>query len=102
MKRTYRNIHDIHPRLFINAQILWIMVATGLLHDWLPRLARSWKAGETYNLPLDFAYIVIGAFLVVVGFIMVNSAVSRLASRIPSDPDPSETERSPLFPHSAL
>jgi len=51
---------------------------------------------------LDFAYIVIGAFLVVVGFIMVNSAVSRLASRIPSDPDPSETERSPLFPHSAL
>jgi hypothetical protein len=102
MERTHRNIHDLHPRLFINAQILWIIFGTGLLHDWLPRLARSWKAGETYNLPLDIAYTVIGVVLVVVGFIMVNSAVNRLASRIPSDPDPSETERTPLFPPSAL
>jgi hypothetical protein len=51
---------------------------------------------------LDIAYTVIGVVLVVVGFIMVNSAVNRLASRIPSDPDPSETERTPLFPPSAL
>jgi len=32
---------------------------------------------------LDIAYTVIGVVLVVVGFIMVNSAVNRLASRIP-------------------
>jgi hypothetical protein len=88
--------------LFINTQILWIVFGAGFLYEWLPRLARSWKAGETYNLPLDIAYIVIGVFLVVVGFVLVNSAVSRLASKIPSDPDPSETERSPLFPNNAL
>jgi hypothetical protein len=88
--------------LFINTQILWIIVGTGFLHDCLPRIARSWKAGETYNLPLDIAYAVIGVFFFVVGFIMVNSAVNRLASRIPSDPDPSQTERTPLFPPSAL
>ena len=91
MKRTQRDIHDPHPKLFINAQILWIIFGTGLLHDWLPRLARSWKAGETFNLPLDIAYTVIGVVLVVVGFITVNSAVNRLASRIPSDPEPRET-----------
>jgi hypothetical protein len=102
MKRTHRDIHDPHPKLFINAQILWIIFGTGLLHDWLPRLARSWKAGETYNLPLDIAYTVIGVFVIVVSFIMVNSAVNRLASKIPSDPEPRETERTPLFPPNAL
>jgi hypothetical protein len=102
MKRTYRNIHDLHPKLFINAQILWIVFGTGLLYDWLPRLARSWKAGETYNLPLDIAYTVIGIVIVVAGFIVVNSTVSRLASKIPSDPEPRETERSPMFPTNAL
>lgn len=102
MKRNYRNIHDLHPKLFINTQILWIVFGAGLLYDWLPRLARSWKAGETYNLPLDIVYIVIGAFLIVVGFIMVNSTVSRLASEIPSDPEPGETERTPLFPTNTL
>jgi hypothetical protein len=75
MKRTHRNTHDLHPKLFINTQILWIIFGTGLLDDSLPRLARSWKAGETYNLPLDIAYTVIGVVLVVVGFITVNSAV---------------------------
>jgi hypothetical protein len=102
MRRTHRNIHDLYPKLFINAQILWIIFGTGLLHDCLPRLARSWKAGETYNLPLDIACTVIGVFIVVVGLIMVNSVVNRLASKIPSHPDPIEAERSPLFPPSAL
>jgi hypothetical protein len=102
MKRTRRNIHDSHPKLYINAQILWIIFGTGLLHEWLPRVARSWKAGETYNLPLGIAYAAIGVVLVAVGFIMVNSAVNRLASKIPSNPEPSETERTPLFPTKAL
>jgi hypothetical protein len=102
MKRTYRNIHDLHPKLFINARILWIIFGTALLHEWLPRLARSWRAGETYNLPLGIAYTVIGVVLVVAGFITVNSDVSRLASKIPSDPDPRETERTPLSPTKAL
>jgi len=60
------------------------------------------EGGRNLQLPLDIAYTVIGVVLVVVGFIMVNSAVNRLASRIPSDPDPSQTERTPLFPPSAL
>jgi hypothetical protein len=102
MKRTHRNIHDLHPKLLINAQILWIIVGTGQVNVWLPHAARSWKAGETYNLPLDIAYTVIGVVLVVVGFITINSAVNRLVSKIPSDPDPSETERTSLFPPNAL
>ena len=101
MERTHRNIHDQHPKLTINARIFWIIVGTGLLDKWLPRAVESWKAGETYNLPLDIAYTVIGVFVIVVGFIMVNSAVNRLASKIPSDPEPSETGRTPLFPTNA-
>lgn len=102
MKRAHRNIDDLHPRLFINAQILWIIFGTGFLQEWLPRLARSWKAGEAYNLPLEIAYTVIGVVLVVAGFITVNSAVNRLASRIPSDPEPRETGRNPMPPSKTL
>ena len=101
MERAHRNMLDVHPKLFINTQVLWIIVGTGLLDKWLPRTVANWKAGETYNLPLDIAYTVIGVFVIVVGFIMVNSAVNRLASKIPSDPEPSETGRTPLFPTNA-
>jgi hypothetical protein len=88
--------------LFINSQILWIIVGTGLLEKWLPRTVDSWQAGETYNLPQGIAYSVIGLVLVVVGFILVNASVSRLQSRIVTDPDPSEAERIPLSPPNTL
>lgn len=93
MQRTHRNFVDSHPKLLINSQILWIVVGSGLLHNWLPRIAHSWKAGESYNLPLGIAYAVIGVVLVVANFILVNSAVSRLQSMIASDPDPGEAVR---------
>jgi hypothetical protein len=92
MKRAHRAIYDLHPKMFINTQILWIIVGIGLLEKWLPRTAESWKAGETYNLPQGIAYSVIGLELVVAGFILVNSAVNGLQSKIVPDPDPSETE----------
>jgi TRAP-type mannitol/chloroaromatic compound transport system permease small subunit len=92
MKRTDRNFLDLHPKLFINGRIFWIIFGTGLLDKWLPRTAASWTAGETYNLPMGIAYSVIGLVVVVSGFIMVNSAVSRLQSKIVADPDPGEAE----------
>jgi hypothetical protein len=102
MKQAHRNSYDSHPRLFINSQILWIIVGTGLLYKWLPRTVDSWHAGETYNLPQGIAYSVIGFVLVVIGFILVNSGVSGLQSKIPSDPEPSEAERLPLSPPNTL
>ena len=102
MKHTHRYYPDLYPKIFINTQILWIVVGTGLLHNWLPRTAKSWKAGEAYNLPQGIAYSVIGLVLVIVGFVLVNSALGRLVPRIPSDPEPSETERTLLSPPSAL
>ena len=102
MKRAHRNIHDPHPKLTINARIFWIIFGTGLLYKWLPRTIESWQAGETYNLPQGIAYSVIGLVLVVVGFILVNSAVSGLQSQIPSDPEPTEGGRLPLSPPNTL
>ena len=102
MERTHRNIHDQHPKLTINARIFWIIVGTGLLDKWLPRAVESWKAGETYNLPQGIAYSVIGLVVVISGFILINSAVNGLVSRIPSDPEPSESERYSLSPPNAL
>ena len=93
MKPAHRYSYDSHPKLFINTQILWIIFGMELLAKWLPRTVESWKAGESYNLPQGIAYSVIGLVLVVIGFILINSAVSRLQSMIPSDPDPSEAER---------
>jgi TRAP-type mannitol/chloroaromatic compound transport system permease small subunit len=78
MKPVRRYFIDSHPKMFINTQILWIVVGTGILDKWLPRVASSWKAGETYNLPQGIAYIVIGAVVVVANFILVNSGVNRL------------------------
>ncbi len=102
MNRTRRAIHNAHPKLLINAQILWIIVGFGLVDKWLPRVASSWKAGETYNLPQGIAYIVIGVAIVVINFILVNSIVSRLQSRIASNLEPSETDRALLSPPNAL
>lgn len=92
MKRATRNSLDLHPKWFINAQIFWIIFGTGLLYKWLPRTVDSWQAGETYNLPQGFAYSVIALVVVIVAFIMVNATVNRLQSKIPSDPEPIETE----------
>jgi TRAP-type mannitol/chloroaromatic compound transport system permease small subunit len=102
MKPAHRNGYDSHPKLTINTQILWIIAGTGLLYRWLPRTVDSWQAGETYNLPQGIAYSVIGVVLVLVGFVLVNSAINRLVSKIPSDPDPSESERIPLSPPNTL
>jgi hypothetical protein len=93
MERAHRNMLDVHPKLFINTQVLWIIVGTGLLDKWLPRTVANWKAGETYNLPQSIAHSVIGLVVVISGFILINSAVNGLVSRIPSDPEPRETER---------
>jgi TRAP-type mannitol/chloroaromatic compound transport system permease small subunit len=92
MKPAHRNFLDLHPKLLINTQILWIVVGTGLLYKWLPRTVDSWQAGETYNLPQGITFIVIGVVIVVANFILVNSAVGRLQSKIPSDPTPNEAE----------
>jgi hypothetical protein len=102
MKPAHRNGYDSHPKLTINARIFWIIFGTGLLYKWLPRTIESWQAGETYNLPQGIAYSFIGLVLVVAGFILVNSAVNRLQSIIPSDPEPSEAERIPLSPPNTL
>ncbi len=87
MKLARPTFQDSHPRFLINTQILWIVVGTGLLCKWLPRIAESWKSGETYNLPQGIAYAVIGAVIVVCNFILVNAAVSRLQSKISSNPE---------------
>lgn len=93
---------DLHPKMSICTQILWIIVGMGFLEKWLPRTVESWKAGETYNLPLGIAYSIIGAVLVISGFALVNATVSRLQSKIPSDSDPSEIERAPHSHPAAL
>jgi hypothetical protein len=102
MKRIRLGIHDLHPKRQINAQIFWIVFGALLLGKWLPRLAESWNAGETYNLPLGIAYVVIGLVVIVSGIAVVNATVSRLQSKIPSDPEQSETERTQISPPSAL
>lgn len=102
MPPTRRNFREAHPRLLINTQILWIVVGTGLLHQWLPRIASSWRAGETYNLPQAIAYSVIGLVIVVANFILVNSAIGRLAAKNPSDVGTGETESRSGSPRGAL
>jgi TRAP-type mannitol/chloroaromatic compound transport system permease small subunit len=93
MKPAHSYSYDSHPKLFINTQIFWIIFGTGLVYKWLPRTIDNWQAGETYNLPQGIAYFVIGLVVVIVAFIMVNATVSRLQSKTPSNPDPSEAER---------
>jgi hypothetical protein len=102
MKRTRRAIYDSHPKLPINSQLLWIIVGIGLVDKWLPRVSSSWKAGETYNLPQRIAYIVIGVVIVVINFVLVNSTVSRLQSKIDSNLEPSQTDHPLLSPPKAL
>jgi hypothetical protein len=92
MKRARRDIRNLHPRRFINAQILWIVCGTGILFKGLPLIAKGWQ-GETYDLPLGIAYTVIGIVVVVNRFLLVNATLRRLESKLASNPEPSVTER---------
>jgi hypothetical protein len=102
MTRSRRATRDSHPRLLINAQILWIIVGFGLVDKWLPRVAINWRAGETYNLPQGIEYVVIGFVIVVINFILVNSSVRQLQSKLASNLEPSESDRPMLSPPNAL
>jgi len=87
MESRRQNSIDRHPKRYIFTQIFFIIAGVAILHRGLPLIARGWTAGETYLLPLGFAYTVCGVMPIVVGLLMVNSAINHLRSRIPSDPE---------------
>jgi len=59
----------------------------------------SQTAGAAYNLPLEISYTIIGVVIIIVGVVMVNSAINRLLSRISSNPETKDQQHSPLSSH---
>ena len=79
------NSIDNHLKRYIFTQIFVIIAGVAILYRGIPLIARGWTAGETYLLPLGIAYVVCGMTPIVVGMVLVNSAINRLQSRISSD-----------------
>ena len=92
MKRDNHDALDCQPRPYVFVQIIWMICGTGILMLGLPLIA-SGLHGESYELPLGIAYAVIGVVVTVGRLFVLCGAVRRLPSKIPSGPEPTETER---------